>query len=617
MAGERDLEILLKLQDKEALSRLHTALKQVEAETKKSTDSMNLGWAGLASKYYLAQQVLQPVIGFMHDAVTAAMAQEDATNRLNVALQNQGTYSKELSQSLGNMATEFQRSSRFSDDAITGVMQTLVAVGNVGPAQLQKVTQAVMDFSTATGRDLQSSSLMFAKAAEGNTAAFNKMGIKIDEAIPKSQRLAAVLEEVQRKFGGAANADLNTYTGAIAQLGNSWNDFQEELGNLIIKSPAVSTALKDMSADIAEITKAMQENAPAFQGFVDKVVQIGSQTSSGLVGMGDQLRGMFDGLMAAMGGGGTDLGAGIAASLTQSIEAENEAILANQDLLNMQKVEKELTFQEELAGVRQQFNELDFQDKILNEERKIEAQRQQLLAWYDEKSATQMARQQQENEMLAFALDTQKKAHESMWTIAGKARDTFSAGMSAMFVNLLKGTGSVKQAFVDLGWQMVKILVDYLTQLAITWALSKAMQAAGLAATLPIAMGFAAMWAPAATLASLASWGANSAAASAGIIATYGTAKGIALLSAIPGAEEGGNVTSGGSVLVGESGPEILNLPRGASVIPLDRSSGSSVINVFVNIYNPVISSREIADDIAAMIASKVSEIIDVERERL
>lgn len=38
----------------------------------------------------------------------------------------------------------------------------------------------------------------------------------------------------------------------------------------------------------------------------------------------------------------------------------------------------------------------------------------------------------------------------------------------------------------------------------------------------------------------------------------------------IPGLYAGGNILSSGSVLVGERGPEILNLPRGASVEPLD-----------------------------------------------
>ena len=41
----------------------------------------------------------------------------------------------------------------------------------------------------------------------------------------------------------------------------------------------------------------------------------------------------------------------------------------------------------------------------------------------------------------------------------------------------------------------------------------------------------------------------------------------------IPMLAEGGDITRGGTVLVGEKGPEFLNLPAGASVTPLDKAS--------------------------------------------
>lgn|GEM_PF-3026929 len=49
-----------------------------------------------------------------------------------------------------------------------------------------------------------------------------------------------------------------------------------------------------------------------------------------------------------------------------------------------------------------------------------------------------------------------------------------------------------------------------------------------------------------------------------------------------PGMASGGTVTSSGLALVGEEGPEILNLPRNAEVRPLDRAGGG--INVSVTI---------------------------------
>lgn len=47
---------------------------------------------------------------------------------------------------------------------------------------------------------------------------------------------------------------------------------------------------------------------------------------------------------------------------------------------------------------------------------------------------------------------------------------------------------------------------------------------------------------------------------------------------ALPGLANGGTVIRSGATLVGENGPEILNLSRGSSVIPLDRGYGQTVI---------------------------------------
>lgn len=48
-------------------------------------------------------------------------------------------------------------------------------------------------------------------------------------------------------------------------------------------------------------------------------------------------------------------------------------------------------------------------------------------------------------------------------------------------------------------------------------------------------------------------------------------------LGKIPLLAQGGTITGSGTVLVGENGPELLNLNRGASVVPLDKASGQTV----------------------------------------
>lgn len=49
-------------------------------------------------------------------------------------------------------------------------------------------------------------------------------------------------------------------------------------------------------------------------------------------------------------------------------------------------------------------------------------------------------------------------------------------------------------------------------------------------------------------------------------------------IAKIPMLAEGGTLASSGSVMVGEAGPEILTLPRGAQVTPLDKASAGTII---------------------------------------
>ncbi len=74
-----------------------------------------------------------------------------------------------------------------------------------------------------------------------------------------------------------------------------------------------------------------------------------------------------------------------------------------------------------------------------------------------------------------------------------------------------------------------------------------------------------------------------------------------------PGLASGGKVTSSGSVMVGEKGPEILNLPRGASVTPLEKVSRTT--NQFNMVFH-VNAGDKSAKRVAAEIASELKLVL-------
>ena len=110
---------------------------------------------------------------------------------------------------------------------------------------------------------------------------------------------------------------------------------------------------------------------------------------------------------------------------------------------------------------------------VVSEQRKIDQLRNIWTAWNSEKTQMTMSQLQSETEFYNVAIAAQTKAHESMWTTIGQAKDQFATGISKLFVDMMKGTADVKKFFIDLGWQMIEILVNFAVQKAVNWALAQ------------------------------------------------------------------------------------------------------------------------------------------------
>ncbi|MED5748236.1 tape measure protein [Enterobacter hormaechei] len=154
------------------------------------------------------------------------------------------------------------------------------------------------------------------------------------------------------------------------------------------------------------------------------------------------------------------------------------------------------------------------------------------------------------------------------------AVDAFSGNASNALTGLITGTMSAQDAMRSLGNTMLNSVVNALVQVGVealkNFIIGQTLGAASTAASVGMATTTAAAWAPAAALASLASFGANSAPAMAGIVSTVGLAQGLALAGA---RYNGGPVSAGSMYQVGERGkPEIYQASTGKQyMIPGDN----------------------------------------------
>ncbi|MEG8828880.1 tape measure protein [Klebsiella pneumoniae] len=207
------------------------------------------------------------------------------------------------------------------------------------------------------------------------------------------------------------------------------------------------------------------------------------------------------------------------------------------------------------------------------------------------------------------------------------AVDAFSGNASNAITGLLTGTMSAQEAMRSLGNTILNSVINSIVQVGVealkNYILGQTLGAASVATSVGLAATTASAWAPAAAMASLASFGANAGPAAAGISSTVGLASGLALSGA---RYNGGPVSAGGLYQVGEKGkPEIYQASTGKQyMIPgdngkvisnKDMQSGGG-ISVQVNVINQSTGATVQSADGYMQDGSAVVDLLITDMER-
>lgn len=182
------------------------------------------------------QQGFENIAKLASASVGSFSQQEDALKKLTVALQAQGTATPDVIAQYQDLAATFQKTTVFSDELINEMQALLTQVGSVMPEDMGRALQASTDLAAGLGIDLRTATMLVGKAFEGETGTLKRYGIVVDEADLKARGITAVLEALNAKFGGQAQAQLETYTGKTALMGNQMDELREKIGELIVRA---------------------------------------------------------------------------------------------------------------------------------------------------------------------------------------------------------------------------------------------------------------------------------------------------------------------------------------------------------------------------------------------
>ena len=209
---------------------------------------------------------------FIVDGIKAAQVQEDAINQLNTALKASGIFTDEVSQSLQNYASELQATTKFGDEAILQTQGLIQSLGQLDEKGLKRATKATLDLSAALGIDLNAAALLVGKAAAGEVSSFSRYGLVIKKGADNADTFAKALDAINDKFGGAAAAQIETFSGAVAQVSNLFGDLQETIGEAITKNEVIIAVFNEFGQVLGGLQNGLTTNKEGLRDFVNNGV---------------------------------------------------------------------------------------------------------------------------------------------------------------------------------------------------------------------------------------------------------------------------------------------------------------------------------------------------------
>ena len=238
MAGKK-LSVTLTLNDKQFQSGLRKASKSM----KKFGSGMKSAGRSLSTNLTL------PLVAFGAASIAAFDKQAKAIVQVEAGLRSTGATVGFTSKQLQQMAAGLQKKTLFGDEVILkDATAQLLTFTNITGTQFERTQMAALDLATRLDGDLKGASIQLGKALNdpvANLSALSRSGIQFSEeqketikTLAETNRLAdaqtLILDELEKQYGGSAEAAAQAGAGGIIQLKNELGDLMEEIGEMLM-----------------------------------------------------------------------------------------------------------------------------------------------------------------------------------------------------------------------------------------------------------------------------------------------------------------------------------------------------------------------------------------------
>ncbi len=249
-----------------------TALRNVQNQTNKlsnasrgttkalhgtSTAAKGLG-AALATS-------LGPIVSIagafavLNNSIGTFLARDRDIKILEQGLKNLGAGATSL-QELQEVADRFGKTTLFNEEDFTRGFNLLTSFRNIGVDAYERVAQSAADIAQVNQVDVSTSFMQLAKALqdpERNLSNLNRSGIafskqqtEVIKQLMKTNKVAEahamILDIVDESYNQLAQAAAGGFAGSVDTLGESFRDFSETLGKLLV--PVIQPVVEGLTS---------------------------------------------------------------------------------------------------------------------------------------------------------------------------------------------------------------------------------------------------------------------------------------------------------------------------------------------------------------------------------
>ena len=409
---------------------------------------------------------------FIVDGVAAAQVQEDAINKLNVALNLSGNYTKKASEDFQEFASSLQQVTKFGDEVILQNAALIASLGSLSGDSLKGATQSALDLAAGLGIDLATAANLVGRAATGNVALFSRYGVVIKKGADNAQTFANALESINSKFGGAAAGQVFTFSGAVQQTTNTFGDLQEEIGFTITKNEAVISTIKVLNDVFSDLGKSVNGNRGELSSFVTEGVDSAISAFKFLVDTVDVLARAFDVGFNTITAAGRTFALGIVtplaaveqaiATLISAIPTLEEKFGAGSDSISKIAESLAADVQRDLAEIEGAFTETtyldEFSNRISETQEKIRQETGKTAEFLKNNNAQQIEDEKQKNSILnAIKEEERLKAEEQALALKAASDEATASDIAKLESNLAEQS-AIRQKYADKDKEIVKTI---------------------------------------------------------------------------------------------------------------------------------------------------------------